>query len=681
MLEMYIFETSQLLEQLEQAIMECEKSNIYSEEAVNEIFRLMHSIKGSSAMMLFNEVSTLAHTVEDLFYFLREQKPEIVDCAKLSDLVLESVDFVKVEIEKIKGRDEADGKATLLIDKLKDFLLLLKSQNHCEGPLERPKTNKNQQYYIAVEKKSDILSENKYKATIFFEEDCKMENIRAYTIIHRLAEISEEIFYTPQDICENEDSSADIREKGFQILMKTNQPYEKVYQFLMQTIFLKELILVQLEDNQAFESFYTAQRTSIENSADQMSYTEQKQDKNQSSKEVNSQGNQAMISVHVNKLDKLMDLVGEMVIAESMVTKNPEIQHLELENFQKAARQLHKITAELQDMVMSIRMVPLSTTFLKMHRIMRDMCKKLGKEVQLEVVGEETEVDKNIIEHISDPLMHLIRNAIDHGIEDKEERGQSGKDKIGTIVLEARNQGNDVLVMIKDDGRGLNKSKIIQKAKENGLLEKSETDMTDKEIYSLILLPGFSTKEDITEFSGRGVGMDVVTKNLEKVGGSVAVESIEGVGTMITLKIPLTLAIIDGMNIKVGHSRYTIPIVAIKESFRCQDEDCFKDPDDNEMIMVRGQCYPILRLHKYHQVKTKIKSFSEGILIMVEQNEKVICLFADELLGQQQVVVKALPNYIKNIKKINGIAGCTLLGDGSISLILDVGGLLDSHRL
>jgi two-component system chemotaxis sensor kinase CheA len=371
-----------------------------------------------------------------------------------------------------------------------------------------------------------------------------------------------------------------------------------------------------------------------------------------------------------------MDLVGEMVVAEAMVTQNPDLRGLELDNFRKAARQLRKINSEIQDIVMSIRMVPLATTFHKMHRIVRDMSKKLKKEVHLELIGEQTEVDKNIIEHISDPLMHLIRNAIDHGIESAEERKLSGKLAAGTITLEARNIGSDVLVMIRDDGRGLNKEKILTKAQESGLLIKPQDEMSDKEIFNMIFLPGFSTKEAITEFSGRGVGMDVVTKNLQTVGGAVSVDSKEGYGTTITLKIPLTLAIIDGMNIRVGDSRYTIPTISIKESFRPQENGTIQDPDGNEMIMVRGKCYPILRLHDCFKVQTQITSFKDGIFIMVEHEEEIVCLFADALLGEQQVVVKPLPNYFRRIKQISGLTGCTLLGDGSISLILDISGLI-----
>jgi len=660
---MYIFETTQQLEQLEQAIIACEKSNAYSQDAINEIFRFMHTIKGSSAMMLFNNVSSLAHSIEDLFYYLREQKPQNVDYSTLSDLVLESVDFIKIEVEKIKSGSESDGEAQSLIEKLKKFLAELKS-----GYEKKP-------FYTVLERKSEQAKKNRFKANILFKEDCEMENIRGFSIIHKLVDIAQEVYYLPEDIVENEKAALWIRDNGFEIFLVTECNYEEMYQFFMQTIFLKTLDLVQLENDDEFKQFYETKKTVTQNIQLIVPLLDQSAEKQQVIKEISSNG-QSIISVNVDKLDRLMDLVGEMVIAEAMVTQNPEFTNLEIQNLQKAARQLHKITNELQDMVMAIRMVPLSTTFLKMHRIMRDMCKKLGKEVRLEVIGEETEVDKNIIESISDPLMHLIRNALDHGIEESDERVKKGKEKVGTVTLEAKNSGSDVLVIISDDGKGLNKDRILKKARKNGILEKPESEMTKQDIFNLILLPGFSTKESVTEFSGRGVGMDVVVKNLEAVGGSVAVDSIDEQGTIITLKIPLTLAIIDGMNIKVGDSRYTIPIISIKESFRPKLIDLIADPDGNEMIMVRGQCYPILRLHRHYNVNTKIREFSEGILIMVEDDGKSCCLFADELIGQQQVVVKALPNYIKKKRKISGLGGCTLLGDGSISLILDIGALI-----
>jgi two-component system chemotaxis sensor kinase CheA len=670
MLEIYIFETTMFLDQMEQLIINSEKVGTFGDEAINEIFRFMHTIKGSSAMMLFNNIANIAHQMEDVFYFIRENKPEVIDYSSLSDLVLSGVDFIKVEINKIKNSDPADGDSETIVEQFKDYLVLLKMNNNLTSEIKKTVTDKVVQYYIPQEKKSKEHDYKRFRATIHFEAGCEMENIRAYTVVFGLTEHVEEMIYKPSDITENEETSKWIQENGFEMLIKTKMSMDELKKQLSEAIFLKESIVEEIsEETYSHLLTPTEVASKTENNAIKMPTFES------DSKEQVSNTTSAMISVHVDKLDKLMNMVGELVIAEAMVTQNPIVATLDSDTFQKASRLLHKITGELQDTVMSIRMVPLSTTFVKMHRIVRDMCKKLNKEVSLELYGEETEVDKNIIEHISDPLMHLIRNAIDHGIETEEERYVSGKAKIGTISLGAKNAGGDVLIIIKDDGKGLSREKIYKKATENGLVYKPQSEMSDREIFNLILLPGFSTKDSVTEFSGRGVGMDVVSKNLEAVGGVVIVESEEGAGTTITLKIPLTLAIIEGMNIKVGESRYTIPITSIKESFRPNIKDCIMDPDKNEMVMVRGECYPIIRLHERFKVKNAISQFNEGILIMVEQDEKVICIFADELLGQQQVVVKSLPHYINSIKKIVGLAGCTLLGDGNISLILDISGL------
>lgn len=242
-------------------------------------------------------------------------------------------------------------------------------------------------------------------------------------------------------------------------------------------------------------------------------------------------------------------------------------------------------------------------------------------------------------------------------------------------------EAGDVLIIVRDDGRGLSREKILKKAMDKGLIHKPESEMTDKEVFNLILLPSFSTKEGVTEFSGRGVGMDVVAKNIEAIGGSILVDSVPNAGTAITLKIPLTLAIIDGMNIKVGETLFTLPTISIIESFRPGPGDTFTDPDGNEMIMVRGSCYPILRLHRYYKIPADADNFDEGILIMVEHDETRLCIFADELLGQQQIVVKSLPEYIRSFRRIKGLAGCTLLGDGNISLILDIGGLIYDRKI
>lgn len=674
MLDMFLFETSQLIEQLEQSILNSEKSSCYTKEAINEIFRIMHTIKGSSAMMMFNNISTLAHSIEDLFFYLREDHPQIVDYCVLSDLILESVDFIKAEMEKIKNGDNTDGNASELVDKLKGFLLILKQSNTAESsPKDMEQTGiKKHQDHAGQEKCGVAVHSyrNTYKAVIRFEEGCEMENIRAYTILHNLKGITEEIRYIPQDIIDSDESVEIIRRDGFKLFLKADQPYHEMFEFLNQTIFLKELELVQLNNDEEVDQIFGTSKDNQEKPT-----VESAPDNPERDGKVFTAAQQSIISVSVAKLDKLMDLVGEMVISEAMVIQNPDLKGMELENFSKAARQLHKISGDIQDTVMSIRMVPLSATFLKMHRIVRDMCKKLEKEVQLKIIGEETEVDKNVIEHISDPLMHLVRNALDHGIELPEERLGKGKTETGTITLEAKNSGSDVLIIIRDNGKGLDREKILKKARGSGLLYKPEDDMSDREIYNLIFYPGFSTKDEVTEFSGRGVGMDVVIKNIETIGGSVSVDSILGEGSVFTLKIPLTLAIIDGMNIRVGSSYYTIPTINIRESFRPSKNDVFSDTDGNEMIMVRGQCYAIVRLHELFKADTHITGFSDGIIVMIEQDDRTVCIFVDELLGQQQVVVKALPEYIRRFKRTKGLAGCTLLGDGSISLILDVAGL------
>lgn len=698
LLEMFIFETSQLLEQFEQVIINSEKLECYELEAINEIFRIMHTIKGSSAMMHYDNISTLAHSVEDLFYFLRKEKSLNVYCTNLSDIVLECVDFIKTELQKIENGKNPDKDASSLVDKNKDFLEKLKAtcSNYSIDPkieeqAESDKIQNSNPHKTELNISGSTFSASgnmNYKAVIYFTEGCEMENVRAYALIHSLKDIAEDISYIPAQITEDDNSIEIIRKEGFQIWFETDHTFEEMHNFFSQTIFLKDLELVELGCNSFGAVKELKGNEKIQNKVNEEmtgntigEISKAAAEPGEKIREEDSHllsTHQSIISVNITKLDKLMDLVGELVISEAMVTQNHDLEGLMLGNFQKAANQHRKIINELQDVAMSIRMVPLSSTFQKMNRIIRDMSKKLNKDVRLEIIGEETEVDKNIIEHISDPLMHLIRNAVDHGIESACGRKAKGKNENGTVTLEAKNAGGDVLIIVKDDGQGLNKEKILARARENGFINKPENELLDKEIYSYIFLPGFSTKDEATEFSGRGVGMDVVTKNISAIGGSVSVDSVPEEGTAITLKIPLTLAIMDGMTISVGRSKYTIPIISIRESFKVKEGEVFTDPEGNEMIMIRGECYSIIRLHELYNVKTDITNIPDGIVVMVENESKSSCIFADKLLGEQQVVVKALPEFIKNIKKVRGVAGCTLLGDGSISLILDIAGLIET---
>jgi two-component system chemotaxis sensor kinase CheA len=383
----------------------------------------------------------------------------------------------------------------------------------------------------------------------------------------------------------------------------------------------------------------------------------------------------AVIRVDIDKLDKMLDLVGELVIAELMVSNNQDLNIFKNERFGKAVTQLDKISREIQEVAMSMRMIPLAGVFRKMMRLVRDLAQKANKQVQLEIIGEETEVDKTIIEQISDPLVHLIRNAVDHGLETPAERLAAGKPETGRVTLEAKHSAGEVWITIEDDGRGLNRDKIFQKGVEKGLVKSEDREMKDEDVWRLIFEPGFSTAEQVSSISGRGVGMDVVKRNIERLRGKVDIRSRAGVGTIFAVRIPLTLAIIEGMVVRVGAHRYTIPISSIKESFRPGREQITRTPDGLEIVRIRGELQPVLRLHELYRVDPRYYQLSEGILIMVENSDNKFCLFVDELLGQQQIVIKGLPGYLNHVK---GISGCAILGDGEISLILDIAGLISS---
>ncbi len=395
-------------------------------------------------------------------------------------------------------------------------------------------------------------------------------------------------------------------------------------------------------------------------------------------KTVSAATSQQYIRIDTEKLDMLLDLVGEMVIAESMVANSPDLRGLQLEKFDKAIHHLNKITRDIQETALAMRMIPLSSTFHKMERLVRDLSNKFNKKIKLEIAGEETEVDKTIIEQISDPLVHIIRNSMDHGLESNEERIAAGKPPVGTVRLEAKHSAGEVWIIIEDDGRGLNREKIIKKAIENSLIRGDGSDMKDEEVWKLIFEPGFSTAEKVSNISGRGVGMDVVKRNIEKLRGRVDIRTQKNAGTMIILRIPLTLAIIDGMEIQVGRARYIIPISSIRQSFKTTPDKITHTPDGTEVVNVRGELLPVIRLHKMYNINSLYTKLEEGLLIIVENNEKKCCLFVDELIGQQQIVIKGLSNYLGHVR---GVSGCAIMGDGEISLILDIGDLINSVEM
>ena len=380
------------------------------------------------------------------------------------------------------------------------------------------------------------------------------------------------------------------------------------------------------------------------------------------------------IRVDTERLDTLFDLMGELITAEAMVLNSDELEGFDHPNFDSSAAYLSKISREMQEITMSIRMIPLDGLFNKMRRLVRDLSKKFDKEINLEVSGEETEMDRNVMEEISDPLVHIIRNAIDHGVEAKEKRKAAGKREAGTIELRARYEGNEIWITIADDGGGLDKEKIVARAKERGVVQEDQ-NLSDSEIYQLIFEPGFSTAEQVSEISGRGVGMDVVRKNIEKLRGKIDITSEVGSGTTFTMKIPLTLAIIEAINFTVGKQLYALPITDVIQFHKTKSSELTTTEGDRQVIKLRGEVLPLIKIFQFFKVKGGIEKVEEGIVIVVNSGNRRAALLADEIVGYRQMVIKALPPYLNDLR---AVSGCSIMSDGKVSLIIDTGSLLSS---
>lgn len=378
------------------------------------------------------------------------------------------------------------------------------------------------------------------------------------------------------------------------------------------------------------------------------------------------------IRVDLYKLDTLMNLVGELIIAENTVTHNPDLEGYDFQNFKKASLQLNRISRELQDISLSLRMIPIEATFHRMVRVVRDVSHKQKKEVALQMYGEDTEVDKSVVESLAGPLLHIIRNAIDHGIETPEERDRLGKPREGIIELRAFHEGGEVVIEISDDGKGMDPDKILAKAREKGLVGPDE-EVLPQEALDLVFLPGFSTAEQVTDISGRGVGMDVVKKDIESIKGRVHINSEIGRGTIFSIRIPLTLAIIEGMLTRVGNQLFTIPLLSIRESLRTENAQISHTVDGGEMVRIRERLVPVVRLHRLFNMESEHEDLTQGILVVVDHERKQMCLFADEILGQYQTVIKGLSNFMGNVR---GISGSSIMSNGDISLILDIPSLV-----
>jgi len=624
MFEIFISEAKEIVNSLERTFIDLKENNISLDAVASEALRLFHTLKGSSAMMGFNNLSEVCHKAEDIFIYVRDKKMIPKDLNEFILNMLRLVDFLNCQIVCLEGSEKS-----ISDDNIEDILTKLNESLH--------------EFVDDVNKK-----ETRYYIKLFFQEGWEMENLRAFLIVQNLKNYAKILEYQPADIENNMQSAEKIKKDGFLIVIETPMKKEDVLKLFESFAWVKDIKLSE----------------TLEKSA---------QDKEELSNQSYFSYTNKLINVNIEKVDKLIDLIGEMVITFSMIVQHSEIKGDENSSIKNLTIQMSKLIRELQEVAMSMRMLPLSSTFQRMKRIIVEMSTKLQKPVEVHISGEETELDKVLIEHITDPLIHIVRNAIDHGIESQSERLQKGKSKVGNIYITAKNSGSEVIISIQDDGKGIDKEKIIKKALEKKLISSAD-DISENELFDLIFLPGFSTKEETTEYSGRGVGLDIVKRSIQKIGGKIVVESSKDVGTKFTIKIPLTLAIIDGMLIEVNGNIFVLPLNSIVETFKLEKTQIISE-NGVPFVYRRGLCFNIVDLNRIFFAGNMLSRIKQSYLgILVTNGEKSAILLVDNMISQQQIVIKTLPAILNQVR---GISGCTLLGSGQIAFILDIDSLLE----
>ncbi|SHJ58288.1 two-component system, chemotaxis family, sensor kinase CheA [Anaerobranca californiensis DSM 14826] len=612
-------------------------------QAVNEIFRAAHTLKGMSATMGFQTIAEITHNIENYLDEIRKGEKELND--SILNTLFKAFDILSQALEDIR-----QGKNSDIDQKILDELFNNKNEQQMtiQGDTTTKIVKDYEQYVI-----SNALAQgfNVYHLKIELNKDCLLKAARAFMVYKQLEELGEIIKTSPRV----EDIEEERFDNSFEIwlISKTGKgELEKI----------KEIPEVGRVEILAID----------DNSIEIKTKGEKEEQLNIKPLEGNGQGNnfknQTTIRVDINRLDALMNLVSELVINktglnQSVSTNN---QSLALEGLE----QLHRITTELQNVVMSLRMVPIDRVFSRFPRMVRDTAKDLGKEVELTIIGKETELDRTIIDEIGDPLVHLIRNAIDHGLEDKEERKRLGKPEKGKIELKAYQSGNEVFVEVSDDGKGIDYKKIGQTAVNKGIISEHQlTTLDPHNILQLIFEPGFSTKEVVTDLSGRGVGLDVVKTSIEALGGGIEIQTEIGKGTKFIIHLPLTLAIIQGLLVKVGEEKYAIPLASIVET-AAFDAKVVKKVGNQKVLMFRNSVLPLVDLADV--LECTRKETSNLSMVVVKKGEKQIGLIVDDLIGQQEIVIKHLGDFLSNIK---GFAGATISGDGEVILILDTNSL------
>ena len=645
----FINESLEHIESIEVNIISLEQDPT-DKDTINAVFRPFHTIKGVSGFLNLRHIHKLTHDVENLLDDARNERIPV--SAAMIDLVLDAVDILKNMIFDVKSAMETGRRPSEEFDtvRINDRILAVRQGDSAEEPIMEGSP-------YAGKKLGEILID---QGMIDEEELERIVYAQESSRLYKLGDLVVEKGIISQDDLEDalRLQMEDQEKKIGEILIETGKaaPSE-----ISKAIREQESIREQRIGEMLIRESKTGAR--------EVAAALREQKKAPESGKVMGQ----TVKVDTAKLDGLVDLMGELVIAQSLVSSNERILNLKDQKVLRDLSHMSRITSELQRMAMSMRMVQIRQTFQKMIRLVRDLSRKSGKMVELEMSGEDTEIDRTMVEAIYDPLVHMVRNSVDHGIEPREERTRNGKPEEGSVHLRAFHQGGNVVIEIIDDGKGLNKERILEKAIQRGLISPDD-NLSDSAIFNLIFQPGFSTAEKITDVSGRGVGMDVVKRAIEKLRGKIEINSKPGQGSTITIRLPLTLAIIDGMIVRLGQNRYILPTVSIHESFRPGENDYHTVKGQGEMIKVRENLLPLIRLDQVVDASGSASDPMEALVVVVENEGERRCIMVDEVLGKQEVVIKSLGERLKHIR---ALAGGSILGDGTVGLILDIAGIFE----
>jgi len=650
--ETFFEESFEGLDIMESGLLELEQGDVDLEN-INTIFRSAHSIKGGSGTFGFSAVAEFTHDMETLLDQMRNGERQVSE--PVVETLLGSVDVLRNMLNAIRDGSEID------VDNVAEMTVSIKG---ILGEENTPSTIDDDQN-LSVARKGwrvhfsphiDIMKTGNDTVRLLRELNSLSENSEVIINNDALPPLSE---LDPEDchqswcisLMGSEISENDIRE---------------VFSWVDDECDLKIESLAE-EESYVGPERRDNNRRKIE--------PERRKTERRTGKSAES----SSIRVNINKVDELINMVGELVITQSMLSRFGEAEVFNsstIERLKDGLAQLEGHTRELQESVMRIRMMPISFAFQRFPRLVHDLSTTFDKKIELVMTGESTELDKTVLEKIGDPLVHLVRNSLDHGIESPQDRIKAGKSETGVIKLSAFHQGGNIVIQIKDDGAGLNKDKIINKAKEKGLLSNEER-LSDDQIYDLIFRPGFSTADVVSDVSGRGVGMDVVRRNIRELGGAVEVKSTPGEGSVFTIRLPLTLAILDGQLVGIGDETYILPVISIIESLQVKQENINAVAGNAEVYRLREEYIPIVRLYQIFGIEPVSTQLENGLLVVVEAEGKKIAIYVDDLLGQQQVVIKSLET---NFKKIEGLSGATILGDGTVALIIDIAGLIELYQ-